>query len=217
MRIKQATSSILLVAFFLLAGCSQEPLSKPTTVPALPSTVTSTPFLTNAVTQTSLPTPTITHTPTKIPFTTTPTISPGTVTGIVSLNNGEAQPLTTSVELREPQTFILIRSLESDLSGAFTFGELLPGKYEVWILLNDRPIPIEGCSDVFPQNIKWKIGIKFGEGKAVTIENTSLGRVILLIEELKSSDLIATGIYGVVEIDVVSSIGNYVDATFICR
>ena len=217
MKINQATSSILLAVFILLAGCSQEPLSESTIVPTLPSTVTSTPIPTNTVTPTSSLTPTTTHTPTVIPFTPTPTVSPGTVTGIVSLNNGEAQPFTTPIELREPQTFILIRSLESDLRGAFTFGEILPGKYEVWILLNYQPMPIEGCSDVSPQEDKWNIGIKFGEEKALTMENASMGKAILLIEELKSSDLVATGIYGVVEIDVVSGVGNYVDAAFICR
>ena len=62
----------------------------------------------------------------------------------------------------------------------------------------------------------WRIGIKFGEEKATTWEDASMGKAILLLKEVESSGLVATGIYAVSDVEVGSEFGDYVEILLIC-
>jgi hypothetical protein len=78
---------------------------------------------------------------------------------------------------------------------------------------------ISGCHDVAPPDDTWKIGIKFGEDQAMSMENAYLSKAFLLMKNMpSSSDLNATGFYAVLEdFKIESGIENKTDVTLLCK
>jgi hypothetical protein len=225
MHTRQLKCLALLLMSFTTTACGQQALTTPIVEPTEFNTEIPMPSPTITVTSTSPPTssPTYTptssptYTPTPLPVTATSTIYPEIVTGIVRLISDQEKPFATFVELHRPGTFDLVKSGKADSNGAFSFDGIPSGKYEVWALLNYQPVIIEGCGDVIPKDKMWRIGIKFGEEKAMTWEDASMEKAILLIKEVESSGLVATGIYAVSDVEVGSEVGGYVEMLLICR
>jgi hypothetical protein len=221
-------SIMLLLIAILLAACNsqniQTPVSVPTTTapsskPTLTLNPTSSP--TAAPTSTGTPTPYPTITPT-VTFTTVPTETdipkPAALTGTISMSGGKHQPYSTSIELRKKNTFISMGKGKSNFNGVYKIDNIIPGTYELWVLITSRPAMISGCGDIAPSDEIWRMGISFGEGKALTMENAYLSKALMLIENLQSSDLIAQGFYAVLpDVKIESGIENKLDVTLICK
>ena len=65
---------------------------------------------------------------------------------------------------------------------------------------------------------KWKLGIKFGEDKALSMENAYLSKGLLLAQELQTSDLKAQSFFAVLEgFKIEFGIENQMDVTLLCK
>ena len=220
--LKSLLSFVLLS--ILLISCSSAPTDVATPSPMdLPtSTQEASPSPTVRPTETLTPSPSLsptparTATPSEIPATPTPTVAPGIVSGVVLLGISDFSPFQTTVELRKPGSFALLKKTSTHSDGSFALEGIPEGDYELWILLNSRPSLISGCSDVRPAGDNWLSGIKFGEGKAMTMKNSSMQLAVMLIGNIDSPTLIATGIYAVKEFTVKPDLGSYVEAVFVC-
>ncbi len=122
------------------------------------------------------------------------------------------------VELREKDTYKLIGRGNTNSEGMYTINHIEPGTYELWVLITAQPIMISGCDDVAPPDETWKMGIKFAENKALTMENAYLSKALLLYESLRSSGFTAQGFYAVFEgVQIISGTENKMDVILICK
>jgi hypothetical protein len=143
---------------------------------------------------------------------------PASLAGTVFLSQENKTPFVTSIELRVTNSFKLIGKGKTNSEGQFKISNIQPGGYELWVLITTTPAMISGCSDVLVPDSTWKMGIKFGEGKALTMENASLSKAILLSNNLPSSNLKATGFYAVLPgFAIASGIVNQKDVILLCR
>jgi len=93
-----------------------------------------------------------------------------------------------------------------------------PGTYELWVLITTKAKMISGCGDIAPPDNKWKIGIKFGDDKALSMENAYLSKALLLSENLQTSELKAQGFFAVLEgFKIESGMEHRMDVTLICK
>lgn len=184
-----------------------------TLIPAASVTHTPEPTITPTFTETSTLTPSITAPPTE-----TETPSPASLSGTVYLSANPDQPYPTTIELRMKDSFTLIASGKTDSGGFYNITNIEPGVYELWVLINAEASMIPGCSDVLLPDSDWKLGMKFGEEKAMTLEEATLYFAILLSENLESSDLKSTGIYAVLsDVEFQSNSEIEQDVTLICK
>jgi hypothetical protein len=199
-------SIVFSVLLMTLASCNNF-TPKPTETPI--PTATSLPTSTNSPEPTSTPTNTPTETP--IP-------QPASLTGTIFLSNGNVKPLTSSVELRQKDSFILIGKGDTDSNGVYKIENIDPGSYALWVLITTKSETIPGCRDIAPPDSSWRIGIKFGEDKAITIENAYLSKALLLMANMPpSTDLKAQGYFAVLEgFELASGIENEMDVTLFC-
>lgn len=223
--------AVSLLISISLAACSEQvaiaPTATPTNAPTetfTPSpTLTATLTLSPTATNTSLPTSTSTSTPTSTPLpTSTPTLtSPPrqtSLTGLVLLSGAQKTPLATSVELHQGESFTLIAQGETDATGRYRIANIAPGTYELWILITERAAMPSGCQDVLVPDSTWRLGIKFGEGKALTMPDGQLGKALLLAANLaKAPTLQATGFYAVLPgLVIASGIETRRDTSLMC-
>ena len=180
------------------------------------ATPTSTPIPTNTPTPLPTSTPTITVTPSP---TETPIPQPASLTGTIFLFSNTSNPFDSLVELRQKDSFTLIGKSDTDSSGVYKIEDIDPGTYELWVLITTKSKMIPGCSDVAPPDDSWKIGIKFGEDKAMSMGNAYLSKALLLLQNMPaSSDLNAEGFYAVLEdFEIESGIENKMDVTLDCK
>jgi hypothetical protein len=219
MRIRSAQFLIFLWLFvMLLAACSGQiaPTPSPTLVPTLTKTPLPLSTSTPTETPTSLPTPTVTVTVTP---TETAIPQPASLTGTIFLTGTDTKPFVSSVELRQKDSFTLVGKSKTNSGGTYTIENIDPGSYELWILITSKSAMVAGCNDVAPPDDKWKIGIKFGEDKAMSIENAYLSKALFLMKNMPStSDFKATGFFAVLEgFKIESGIENKMDVTLICK
>lgn len=212
----------LFLLSFLISACGPGQIFGPTVTPTPTNTSipTSTPTTAPTPIPTETPTPLPTLTPTvTVPPTETPIPQPASLIGIISLSSNTSKPFNSLVELRQKGSFALIGKSTTDLSGAYKIGSIEPGTYELWVLITPKSKMITGCADVAPPNDSWKIGIKFGEDKALSMENAYLSKALLLMENMPpSSDLKATGFYAVLEgFKIESGVENKMDVTLFCK
>jgi hypothetical protein len=216
-------ATMLLSLSIVLTACSQQFSLKPTftlTVTDVPtSTETLTPYPTLTSTPTTTFTPTITFTPTT---TVTPSDTnipgPASLAGAIFLSNDTKKPFVTAIELREKDSFKLIGKGKTDLSGAYNIANIQPGVYELWILVTTKPSIISGCVDIAPPDNAWRMGIKFAEDQALTMENAYLSKALLLAKNIESPDLKAKGFYAVLpNYRIVSGMINKMDVILICQ
>jgi len=195
-----------------LSGCAAPRAHQPT------STDSSPPSATTSLTSTPSPTPTATHTPTAAAPTPTVelTIEPGTISGAVILISNNETPFATTLELRTPEQFDLVGTSKSSSDGQFAFLGVAPGNYELWALISATNTFPPGCRDVLVDESSFRIGVKFGPDKALTSENPSMAMAILLISNLHSPDLIATGIYAVTDLSISSNSGVFQPVHLTC-
>ena len=75
-----------------------------------------------------------------------------------------------------------------------------------------------GCQDVLVPDSTWRLGIKFGEGKALTMPDGQLGKALLLASNLaKAPTLQATGFYAVLPgLVIASGIETRRDVSLMC-
>jgi hypothetical protein len=206
----------------LLMGCSGQsptPTATLTATIAPTSTETSTPEPTLTLTPTPTTEPTLTPTPT---ITATPTETaipmPASLTGTIFLSGENKKPFASSIELRQKGSFELISKSETDAAGVFRMDDIDPGSYELWVLITSKPTMISGCSDVAPPDNTWKMGIKFTENQALTMDNAYLSKALLLSEGLGSSDLKAQVFFAVLsDFKIESGIINTFDVILICE
>jgi hypothetical protein len=137
--------------------------------------------------------------------------------GLVRFVTSQSDPFPTSLELRRPDTFDLVQTVESDANGEFAFHDVPAGKYELWALISSEITMVPGCRDVTVPEGLWRIGIEFAGDKPLTSENPSLAPTILLLQYLQSSDLVPTGIYAVSELVVDPGLGQFLDLAIICH
>ena len=77
---------------------------------------------------------------------------------------------------------------------------------------------VPGCTDVAPPANNWKIGIKFSEDQALSMENAYLSKGLLLAQEMQTSDLKAQGFFAVLEgFKIESGIENKMDVNLLCK
>jgi hypothetical protein len=219
MKIRGSQFSIILWVFaILLTACSGQITPEPSAT--IPPTLTKTPTPLSTSTPTETPTPlpiptvtlTIAPTETAIP-------QPASLTGTIFLSSTSTKPFVSSVELRENESFNLIGKSKTNSSGIYKIENINPGTYELWILVSSKAAMISGCNDVAPPDDTWKIGIKFGEDKAMSMENAYLSKALFLMKNMPpSSDLKATGFFAVLEgFKIDSGIENKMDVTLICK
>ena len=216
---RSAQFSIILWLFvMLLAACNGQiaPAPSPTLIPTLTKTPLPLSTSTPTETPTSLPTPTVTVT---VPPTETAIPQPASLTGTIFLTRKDTKPFVSLVELRQKDSFTLVGKSKTNSSGTYTIENIDPGAYELWILITSKSAMIAGCNDVAPPDDTWKIGIKFGEDKAMSIENAYLSKALFIMENMpSSSDLKATGFFAVLEgLKIESGIENRMDVTLICK
>ena len=207
---KNPIISILLI--FLLCACgSSEPLV---------STSTSTPNPTDTSTPTVTSSPTLTRTATEIPYTQTSTPEPGVVAGSIYLVSEYDAPFQTRVELRMDESSTHFKSTESGSDGSFRFENVPIGFYEVWVLINELPEPVAGCSDNSAEERGWWLGVEMSKGKAtMMIFKGTLETAIEWAEimEAESPGLKPTAFYAVAGNLVVGSRGLNIDARITCH
>jgi hypothetical protein len=206
-------SSILLFLSLLLSACKGQIAIEPSATVAATSTETPVPSPTFTPLPTSSPsaTPTLPPTETAIP-------QPASFTGTISLSSDTANPFVSSIELRQKESFTLIGKGETDSNGVYEIENVDPGIYELWILITTKTEMVSGCTDVAPPDDKWKIGIKFGEDKALSMENAYLSKGLLLAQNMQSSDLKAQGFFAVLEdFKIESGVENRMDVTLLCK
>lgn len=207
------SSFILLCLAVLLTACNGQIGVEPTATIAPTSTETPIP----PPTSTPSPTPVPTITPT-LPPTETPIPQPASLSGTIFLSNDTAKPFVSAVELRLKDSFTLIGKSETDGNGNYKIENIDPGTYELWVLITTETAMVSQCSDVAPPDSTWKIGIKFGEGKGLTMKDASLSKGLLLAENLQTSDLKAEGFFAVLEgYKIESGIENKIDVTLLCE
>jgi hypothetical protein len=200
-------SATLLFLAFLLSACNGQIAIEPSAT--IPPTSTGTaippPTSTPTVTATRVPTETV------IP-------QPASLTGTIFLSNGNTKPFASLIELRQKDSFTLIGKSKTDSSGIYKIENIDPGTYELWILITSKAAMISGCNDVATPDDTWKIGIKFGEDKAMSMENAYLSKALFLMENMpSSSDLKAQGFFAVLEgFKIESGTENKMDVTLIC-
>jgi hypothetical protein len=213
MKIKMSQcSSILLFFAVLLIGCSGQVAIEPSATVA--PTLTETPV--PPPTSTPLPTFTLTIAPT-LPPTETPIPQPASLTGTIFLSSDTAKPFVSSVELRQRESFALIGKGDTDSNGVYKIENIDPGTYELWVLITTNIAMVSGCTDVAPPDNKWKIGIKFGEDQALSMEDAYLSKALLLAQEMQTSDLKAQSFFVVLEsFEIESGIENKMDVTLLC-
>ncbi len=201
-------SVILILVSVLLSACGGQFFAKPTSTPVPTSTITPTPLPTS--------TPTVTAT---TPPTETPIPQPASLTGTIFLSSNASKPFTSMVELRQKGSFTLIGKSETDSSGVYKIENIDPGSYELWVLITIESKMVSGCADVALPNDSWKIGIKFGEDKAMSMENAYLSKALFLMQNMPSgSGLNAEGFYAVLEgFKIESGIENKMDVTLTCK
>jgi hypothetical protein len=219
MKIRISQFSIILWLFaILLTACSGQITLEPsaTIPPTLTKTPAPLPTSTPTETPTPLPTPTVTLT---VPPTETAIPQPASLTGTIFLSSTGTKPFVSLVELREKETFNLIGKSRTNSGGIYKIENIDPGTYELWILISSKAAMISGCNDVAPPDDAWKIGIKFGDDKAMSMENAYLSKALLLMKNMPpSSDLKATGFFAVLEgFKIESGIENKMDVTLICK
>jgi hypothetical protein len=219
MKTRNSQFSIILWLFaILLTACNEQIVSEPSAT--LPPTLakTSTPLPTSMPTETlrPLPTPTVTITvaPTETAFP-----QPASLTGTIFLSSGSTKPLVSYVELRQKDSFTLMGKSETNSGGTYKIQNIEPGTYELWVLITSKAAIIPGCSDVAAPDDTWKMGIKFGEDKAMSMKNAYLSKALLIMKNMpSSSDLKATGFFAVREgFKIESGIENKMDVTLICK
>ena len=209
MNTKALQFSVTLALFaMLLPACSGQIGIEPTATIAPTSAETPIPVPTStpAVTATARPTEaTIPH--------------PASLTGTIYLYRSTAKPFVSLVELRQKDSFALIGKSETDSSGVYKIENIDPGTHELWVLITTKSKIISGCADVAPPEVPWKIGIKFGEDKAMSMGNAYLSKALLLMETMPSSSgLNAEGFYAVLEgFKIESGIETKMDVTLICK
>jgi len=204
---------MLLFLVVFLTACNGQVTIEPSATPEPTSTDTPVPSPTSTTPPTS--TPTITPT---LPPTETPIPQPASLTGTIFLSDDTAKPFVSSVELRQKDSFALIGKDDTDSNGVYKIENIDPGTYELWVLITTKTAMISGCTDVAPPDNKWKIGIKFGEDKALSMENAYLSKGLLLAQNLQTSDLKATGFLAVLEgFKIESGIENQMDVTLLCK
>ena len=181
---------------------------------------------TDAPTSTPLPTATITLTPTPLPSPTatltpvpsdTPNPLPASLVGTIFISNGNVNPFASAVELRMAESFDLVVGAKTNSKGEYKLEEIQPGKYELWVLITAKSAMLSGCNDVRPPDAEWKIGVKFEDGKGLTMENAYLSKALFLVDGLKASGLKATGFYVVLSnFEINSGVENKFDVTLFC-
>ena len=206
-------SSLLLFFAVVLISCTGQVAIEPSATVTLTSTETLVPSPTFTLVPTSSPT-----TAPTLPPTETPIPQPASLIGTVFLSSGTAAPFVSSVELRQRDSFALIGKSDTDSNGVYKIEEIDPGIYELWVLITTKLEMISGCTDVAPPADNWKIGIKFGEDQALSMEDADLSKGLLLAKEMQTSDLKAQGFFAVLEgFKIESGIENKLDVTLLCK
>jgi hypothetical protein len=171
------------------------------------------------ITETPSPSPTFTPTTTPtLPPTETPIPQPASLTGTILLSADETMPFVSSVELRQGDGFALMGKSDTDSNGVYKIENIDPAKYDLWILITTKTKMVSGCTDVAPPDNTWKIGMTFGEDKALSMENAHLSKGILLAQNLQASGMKAQGFFAVLEgFKVESGMENKMDVTLLCK
>jgi hypothetical protein len=210
--------AILWLFTILLTACNGQISPEPSAT--IPPTLTKTPqpLPTSTLTETPTPLPTLTVTMTVAP-TETAIPQPASLTGTIFLTGTDTKPFVSLIELRQKDSFTLIGKSKTNSDGIYKIENITPGSYELWVLINTKAAIIPGCDDVAPPDDTWKIGIKFGEEKAMSMENAYLSKALLLMQNMpSSSDLKATGFFAVLEgFKIESGIENKMDVSLICK
>ncbi len=208
-------ASVLLLLAMLLTACNGQFSLIPTFTPTATGSSTST--------ETSTPSPTLTHTPTQtntptITLTATATFTPTTsLSGTILLSKKELKPFITKVELRKNEKIDVIGKANTDPDGFYEITDFLPGIYELWILLTDKPFMVPGCNDVAPPDDTWDIGIIFDGNKGMSINKENLSYALLIANNIPPSSMKATGFYAVLsKFNITTGTKNQMDVTLIC-
>jgi hypothetical protein len=170
--------SIALFASAILVGCGGNiPVATPTNTEVVATDTEIPPTATN----TSIPP---TETPVPIVF----------LKGKIKFSGARQDPFSTKLVIHAIDEFKTTWTVQSDKNGEYSFADIKPGKYNLWILMTANKTMISGCSDVISPGNTWKTGIYLSETTVLTMDkNLSLLEAINL-----------KGFVGVSRIDFIS-------------
>jgi hypothetical protein len=119
---------------------------------------------------TATPTAAPTATPTPVP---TPTPTPN-IQGHVVFTGKRTDGFSTSVRLYGgSRGFSTDDPVSTGAGGSYSFGNVTPGDYNLWVVLTGNYTMISGCTDVtLPKG--WTVAILMGGTTSISIEETSL-------------------------------------------
>jgi len=140
--------------------------------------------------------------------------------GTIFLSDDNKKPFPTSVELRLKYGGPVTNQLETNSVGEYRVEKIQPGSYEFWILITTDSSMIPGCSDVLPPDDLWQVWIKYGEDKAVGIEeNASLSRAFdEAFFMFENYGLNADGFYAIFpDLEIKPGLEYEMDVVLICK
>lgn len=140
--------------------------------------------------------------------------------GTVFLSDNNKKTFPTSVELRLKYGGPVTNQLETNSAGEYTVEKIQPGSYEFWILITTDSSMVPGCSDVLPPDDSWQVWIKYGEDKAVGIEeNASLNRAFdEALFMFENYGLKADGFYAIFpDLEIEPGLEYKMDVVLMCK
>jgi hypothetical protein len=110
--------------------------------------------------------------------TSTPTITPTStimpivfLKGTLKFSGARQDPFSTKIAIHDINNFETTWSVQSDKNGEYSFADIEPGKYNLWILMADnKKEMISGCTNVMAPGITWKTVITLSETARLTME-----------------------------------------------
>ncbi len=198
-------STMLSMVAILLVSCTGQNV--------IESTATPMPTIAPSPTGTSTPVPTAKAIPSE-----TAISGPASLAGSVFLLKSEQKPFVSRIELRQTESFALSGSGQTNSSGVFDIKNIVPGIYELWVLITSKPAMISGCTDIAGPDGKWQTGIEFEGNKSMSMQNAYLSKALFFYQNLPSSDFKAQGFFAVLpDFEIKPGIENKVDIVLICK
>jgi len=148
---------------------------------------------TSALISTSVP-PTVTLLPTATQTPTETSVPIVFLKGTLKFSGARQDSYSTKLAIHDINNFKTTWSVQSDKNGEYSFTDIKPGKYNLWILMTDNKVMISGCTDVISPDKTWKTGVYLSETTVLTVDAN-----LSLLEAINMK-----GFVGVTRIDFIS-------------
>ncbi len=135
--------------------------------------------------------------------------------------SGGVGPLPFGASLRGADgRWIDSRLPENGQRPEFTFADVRPGKYQLWVLIPPEELETTNCFDIGLPDANWKLGKIVGQNQAVFVPGMTYREA--LHQAVKSSSPSAASsdfeFYAVLEdVDIRAGVQRAIDARLICK